>query len=330
MYTEYETAPADTPTAAPVVAAAAPPDPPVSQPQAAPAPAPAPVAPPAEPAPAREAPAESSPVAQNADANTESTSSGAGYGICYDLMASTGSCRTPDQMNKELGFLKSQGFGLARSYDIGCDVGGFVTAAKNNGMQVIVGINLINNVQGDVNKLISMIGTNWGPVHTVNIGNEIVNNGGSADAVAGAVNQGRALLRSAGYQGSVVAVDTFNQHLSFPAICAASDYCAANAHAFFDPQTSAPNAGEWVKNAHDQIKSIANGKKVVITESGWAKQGATEGASVPGKAQQDQAVSSLKQAFSGNPDELYLFQAYDATYKTAGSRGVETSFGIFS
>ena len=343
IYTEFKSKPTPAPEAAPArEAPAAPanpaPAPPSPQPEAPVAPAPA--ADPA-PAPVPAAPAQPNPAPandQNAqpqngggdNANTQSPSYGGGYGICYDLMATSG-CRSTGQMNSELGFLKSQGFGMARSYDIGCDVGGFVSAAGNNGMSVIIGINLINNVVNDINTLISKVGGNWGPVHTVNVGNEIVNSGlGSADQVAGAVNQARGILRGAGYKGNVVAVDTFNQHTSFPAICAASDYCAANAHAFFDPQTSAPNAGQFVKNAHDQVARIANGKKVVITESGWAKSGAAEGASVPGVAQQQQAVASLKQAFSGNQDELYLFQAYDATYKAPGSRGVETSFGIYN
>ena len=336
IYTEFKTTATDAPAPGPTRVAAqdappAPPSPPPAPPSSRPEAAPAPQAP--APAPSNPAPANDQNVQpQNGGqgANAQSGSYGGGYGICYDLMASSGACRSPDQMNSELGFLKSQGFGLVRSYDIGCDVGGFVTAAGNNGLKVIVGINLINNVAGDIQKLIGKVNGNWGSVHTVNVGNEIVNNGGSADAVVAAINQARPMLQNAGYSGNVVAVDTFNQHVSFPAICGASDYCAANAHAFFDPQTSAPDAGQWVKNAHDQIQKIANGKKVVITESGWAKSGATEGASVPGVSQQQQAVSSLKQDFSGNQDELYLFQAYDATYKAAGARGVETSFGIFS
>ena len=350
IYTEFKAKPTDAPAAAPAVAPAreapvapvAPVDPTPARPSGQPE-APAAPAPPADPTPApalASAPPTNPALAndqkappQNGggnNANIQSPSYGGGYGICYDLMATSG-CRSTGQMNSELGFLRSQGFGMARSYDIGCDVGGFVSAAGNNGMKVIIGINLINNVANDINTLIGKVSGNWNPVHTINVGNEIVNNGlGSATDVAAAVNQARGILRGAGYTGNVVAVDTFNQHVSFPAICAASDYCAANAHAFFDPQTSAPSAGQFVKNAHDQVANVANGKKVVITESGWAKQGATEGASVPGVSQQQQAISSLKQAFSGNQDELYLFQAYDATYKAPGSRGVETSFGIFS
>jgi exo-beta-1,3-glucanase (GH17 family) len=266
----------------------------------------------------------------NSGASTDSTSVGGGYGICYDMMADNGQCRTADQMNQELSFIKSQGFGVARTYDIGCDVGAFAQAAANNGMKVIVGINHINNVAGDIETLSSKIGGNWGAVHTVNVGNEVVNNGGSAAAVVEAIGTARSILQSKGFTGNVVAIDTFNQHIAYPAICAASDYCAANAHAFFDPQTAPDGAGDFVKNAYDSISKIANGKKVVITESGWAKSGAVEGASVPGVTQQQQAISSLKNAFAGMQDALYLFQAYDAKYKAPGSRGVETSFGIFS
>jgi exo-beta-1,3-glucanase (GH17 family) len=337
IYTEFKTKSTPPPAASPQIMAAVPSPPPAV---GAPVAAPAALSTAPEAAPAREAP-NAAPVqasnnheqpqaAAQAGNAQQPTIGGGGYGICYDLMAAAGSCRTYDQMKGELSSIKSQGFGLARTYDIGCDVGAFVKAAGEVGMRVMIGINSINNVDADIGKLIQLVNGNWGPVHTVNVGNEVVNQGrGSAGQVVAAINQARGKLQGAGYSGNVVAVDTFNQHISFPEICRASDYCAANAHAFFDPQTSPGSAGDFVLRAQQQIADKVGGKKVVITESGWPKSGAAEGASVPGVSQQQQAISSLKSAFASKPDELYIFQAYDATYKDPGARGVETSWGVF-
>ncbi|RMY24767.1 hypothetical protein D0865_16374, partial [Hortaea werneckii] len=59
-----------------------------------------------------------------------------------------------------------------------------------------------------------------------------------------------------------------------------------------------------------------------ITESGWPTQGESNGAAVPGTANQRAAIDSLKSAFSGN---LILFTAYNDMWKSnnAGTYGAE-------
>ena len=172
-----------------------------------------------------------------------------------------------------------------------------------------------------------MIKGNWGPVDTVVIGNEIVNQGGNVNLVAAAVNSARGILQIAGFTKNVVAVDTFTAHQEYPQICQASDYCAVNAHAFFDPNTQASDAGSFVKNVISKIQNY--GKPIIVTESGWPYEGSANGVAVPSVANQQAAIASLKSAFAGNPGGLFLFQAYDASYKQPGNFGVEPYFGIY-
>lgn len=251
-----------------------------------------------------------------------------GYGICYELVTTSG-CKTLSDLNTDFAFLASQGFSKVRVYDIGCDLGIVATAATTAGLQLIAGLNTIGNVAGDIQTLIGMFNGNWGPVDTIVIGNEVVNNGGDPNAVVAAINVARPLLAAAGYSNHVVTVDVFSQLITFPQLCQNSDYCAANAHAYFDPNTAAGNAGSFVSGAAAAISKAANGKAVVITESGWPYQGDPNGLAIPSAANQVAAINSLKSAFSGNPGGLFLFQAYDAGYKAPGALGVEQFFGIY-
>ena len=257
-----------------------------------------------------------------------SNTAGGGFGIDYELIGSNG-CKTQSEMNSEFPFIASQGFSKIRFYDIGCDLSVATAAASAAGLQVTLGLNTIGDVAGDLATLIGMIKGNWGPVDTVVIGNEVVNSGGDPNAVASAVTAAVGILQGAGFTKNVVAVDAFDAHTKYPQICQASSYCAVNAHAYFDPSAAAGDAGTWVQKMIAPIISAHPDKAVIVTESGWPYQGNANGAAIPSVANQQAAISSLKSAFASNPGGLFLFQAYDAYYKSPGPLGVEQFFGIY-
>lgn len=260
----------------------------------------------------------------------DSSNAPGGMGICYDMINSQTQCKNQATINSEFSFLKSQGYGMVRVYGIGCPVGDFVAGAAQNGLKMIVGLNTIGNLNGDLNTLIGMVNGAWSTIDTVYIGNEQVNTGAaSSGQVAAAVTTARGILSGAGFSGNVVTVDTFNAMEADATICSTSDYCAANAHAFFDPNTVAANAGTFVMNAYNGVMKANNGKKTVITESGWPYQGTCNGQACPSVANQKTAMDSLMQSFAGMPSNIFMFQAYDAGYKSPGQFGVEQFFGIY-
>ena len=282
-------------------------------------------------APSQDAGARVAPGGSSGNAGSGSTSSGtSGYGICYDLIGDNTQCKDSSTMNSDLSMFESQGYGIVRAYDIGCDLGAFASAASNNGMKVIIGLNSVGNVAGDIATLISSVNGKWGAVDTVVVGNEQVNTGAASPTqVVAAINTARGALKTAGFSGSVVTVDVFSTLIANPSLCTASDYCAANAHGFFDSDLQASGDGSWLMDQYNKIGAANNGKKVVITESGWPYQGNSNGAAVPSVANQQAAISSIKQAFASMPGSLFVFEAYDAKWKSPSSLGVEQYFGIF-
>ena len=143
----------------------------------------------------------------------------------------------------------------------------------------------------------------------------------------------------AGYNGPVVAVDTFLAIENNPGLCAASDYVAANAHAYFDGTVAASGAGAWVAQQASKLAATCPGKSVLITgiflhlllllmsESGWPSAGNTNGAAVASAANQQIALSSI---LSSMGNKFISFEAFNDAWKAPGDLGVEQYWGILN
>ncbi|PGH15125.1 hypothetical protein AJ79_02651 [Helicocarpus griseus UAMH5409] len=287
-------------------------------------PFPNPLAPFSGPKPTKEAAPTSAPSSNGISPPTK------GLGVCYAPYKGDGGCKSKQEIDDD--FSKLDGYNVVRFYGVDCNqVPNIISAAKKHNKQVFAGIFDIKDLDNNLKKFIDGAKSSWSTVATVSIGNELVNGGqASVGDVVNAVNKARSILRGAGYQGPVVTVDTFNALIANPELCKASDYCAANCHAFFDPNTDASRAGEFVKK-QAKLVSDAAGKKTVITESGWPKSGQANGKAIPSQENQQLAVQSLKAAF-GNDDEagLFLFSAFDDSWKkdNGGTFGAEKFWGI--
>lgn len=160
----------------------------------------------------------------------------------------------------------------------------------------------------------------WSIFHTIAVGNELVNAGtNSPGDVVDAVNKARSVLRSQGYKGPVVTVDTFSVLLDHPELCHASDYCAANCHAFFDANQKPGGAGAYALEQARAISSAAGGKRTMITESGWPHAGDPNGDAIPSPENQETAMASLRKSFDHRRGDLVLFTAFDDLWKDDNS-----------
>jgi exo-beta-1,3-glucanase (GH17 family) len=220
-----------------------------------------------------------------------------------------------------------------RIYGTDCDqVPAVYTAAKEIGVKLFLGVWDIHQAEGEASKIIEGINGDWGQVHAVSVGNELVNNQeATPQEVISAMNQVRSTLRSAGYQGPVVSVDTFNAVEANPELCEQSDFCAINAHAFFDESMSAEQAGDWLLNTVERVKAVlAEPMPVVVTETGWPTEGKANGKAQPGLENQRVAIESIKQAFEENPGDVVLFSAYNDLWKQSNANqfAAEKYWGI--
>jgi exo-beta-1,3-glucanase (GH17 family) len=185
-------------------------------------------------------------------------------------------------------------------------------------MKLFAGVYDLSTLSDEIALIVDAATNDWDNVHTVAIGNELVN-AGTADAatVVAALKTAKTLLTAAGYTGSVVTVDTLVAMRNYPELCNESDYCACNSHPFFDGGYTADEAGSFLTT---QIQTLADvvdsGKSIVVTETGWPWKGETNGKAVPSTANQKTAIAAIKTAFTDNPSGVIIFTPFNDYWKT--------------
>lgn len=112
------------------------------------------------------------------------------------------------------------------------------------------GIFDINQVETEIKLIIAAAKNDWARFDTISIGNEVVNStpddqkASVVAKVVAAIRQARSILKTTGFKGKIVTVDTLIAARAFPSLCEASDYCAVNCHPFFDGNVKADAAGK--------------------------------------------------------------------------------------
>lgn len=261
------------------------------------------------------------------------SSNGSLYGVTYSPYKGKGGCKTADEVDADFAAVAPD-YGVIRLYGVDCDqVATVYAAAKKYGNKLFLGIFDINSIEQSVSTIAAGVQHDWSIVDTVSVGNELVNSGGATLGQAlGALSQARSALRSAGYEGPVVVVDTFVAMLTHPELCDQSDYCAINVHPFFDPNTGPRQAGWFVTSAVRRVRSRMSDpdKRIVVTETGWPWQGESNGAAIPGMNQQSIAISSIKSAYTNSPSDVILFTAFNDMWKKpdAGTFMAEQFWGM--
>lgn len=260
------------------------------------------------------------------------TESGTGYiakGIAYSSYTDSGTCKDASTVKSD--FEKLTGFDIIRVYDTDCDIVNSVLAALSGSQKLFAGIYYLDKIHDSVaiiSQAVQSNGGSWDKIHTVSVGNELVNDGKKTVAEIGqAVDQARSALKSAGYSGKVVSVDTLVAVQNNPGLCEYSDYVAVNCHPFWDGGVLPENAGTWLQEQIASVKKTCGGSKdVLITESGWPHQGDTYGKAIPSPANQKTAIGAISESCGS---QVLLFDAYDDLWKDGGKYGVEKYWGLY-
>lgn len=266
----------------------------------------------------------------SASSDSDVTIGAAGVkGITYSPYTDSGNCKTASEVKSELASLT--GYSVLRLYGVDCDQVASVLQGKATSQKLFLGIYHVDQIEDGVQTIASAVEKygSWDDIVTVSVGNELVNAGQATPSQIGQyVSSAKSALSSAGYSGSVVSVDTFIAVINNPELCKHSDYMAVNAHAYFDQNTVASDAGSWLLEQIQRVYTACGGEKtVVVTESGWPSQGQTYGVAVPSKQNQKAAVESIAKTCGS---ATYLFTAFNDYWKADGPYGVEKYFGVLS
>lgn len=259
------------------------------------------------------------------------SANGNSWAMTYSPYTSSGGCKDAGTVATDLAVIAKKGFSSVRIYSTDCsaleNVG---TAARNNGLKIILGVWIsstgISGAQGQISDIVS-----WGGfdlVELVVIGNEAVFNGYcSASELAAFISSSASTFKAAGYTGLVTLTEplsVWEDTSSAAAFLSVIDVCGANLYAFFNSDVTADKAGSFIQSEIDIMNGICSGKSVYVLESGWPHAGSCNGAACPSPENQ---ATALKGIHSTVGAQVVFLSYEDEPWKAPGQFDVEQFWG---
>jgi len=198
--------------------------------------------------------------------------------------------------------------------------------AKEYGIKTLVGAWLGNDPeinQREVEGLIKL--AKEGLVDIAAVGNEVMyRNDLTEDALLDFIKHVKEEIPGipVGY------VDAYYEFTHRPRITEACDVILCNCYPFWE---GCPIEGslDYMQQMYYQAKAAANGKEVIITETGWPSQGENLKASIPGeKYAKDYFINT--QLWSANENiPVFYFSSFDESWKVGAEGTVGAYWGIW-
>ncbi|QLQ79823.1 hypothetical protein HG537_0C04720 [Torulaspora globosa] len=254
----------------------------------------------------------------------------------YSPYNSDGSCRSADNVYKDLQIIKSHGVSQVRIYGTDCNSLQTVQpACAKLGIKINQGLwidsNGVESINDGVKAIIEYGQRNgWDIFEYITVGNEAIISGFcSVNDLISKIQSVKAQLKAAGYPGPITTSEppvTFENH---PELCTSSaiDFVGINPHSYFNAAIDAAGAGAFVEGQVELIKKVCGTSNVVVTETGYPRSGNTNGQNVPSAANQKIAIESILSKLN---NQVTILSYFDDLWKNPGVYGIERSFGIQS
>lgn len=231
---------------------------------------------------------------------------------------------TVEQIQEDLRLVRHMGNAI-RTYS-SVDVQGEIPAmAHDLGLRVTAGAWLGADKEQneiEIEALIDLVQQDVG-IESVIVGNEVLLRGDLTETelieyierVKAAVNV------------PVTTAETIGHLFDHPQLIAALDYVMVHIYAYWDG-VPIENAAQHTLNMVTLTQEIAQGKPVVIGETGWPSNGPANGLAVPGIENEQRFWREFLTLAQQNDLDFYAFAAFDELWKTEG--GVGPYWGLFN
>jgi exo-beta-1,3-glucanase (GH17 family) len=124
-------------------------------------------------------------------------------------------------------------------------------------------------------------------------------------------------------------VDAYFQFAQHPALVEACDFLPINCYPFWEKcpiEQAVPYAAEMVR----RVQAVADGKPVIIAETGWPSEGPSEGAAEPGFDNMVLYALNLIEWAEESGVELFWFSAFDEAWKVGAEGGAGAYWGLWT
>jgi exo-beta-1,3-glucanase (GH17 family) len=198
--------------------------------------------------------------------------------------------------------------------------------AKENGLQTMVGVWLDDDrEQNEVEITNAIAVANAGHADILAVGNEVLLRGDlSEDEMLDYISRVKAAVSGVpvGY------VDAYFEFVDHPRITAACDVLLANCYPFWEG-CPAEHALLYMKEMYRRVVNVANGKRVIISETGWPNVGTPTKGSVPSFENAIKYFIDSCQWAAQDGIEIFYFSSFDETWKVDAEGDVGAYWGLW-
>jgi GPH family glycoside/pentoside/hexuronide:cation symporter len=198
--------------------------------------------------------------------------------------------------------------------------------AREGGLKTMVGIWLDRDHEKNEQEIQNAIKVaRAGLADVVAVGNEVLLRGDlSEDELIGYIQ--RVKLAVPGVQ--IGYADAYFQFVDHPRVTAACDVILANCYPFWEG-CAAEYATLYAKDMYRRAVQAANGKKVIISETGWPNIGSPVGGAVPSETNAIRYFLNMCKWAEEDGVEIFYFSSFDETWKIRDEGDVGAYWGLW-
>ncbi len=198
--------------------------------------------------------------------------------------------------------------------------------AREGGLKTLVGIWLERDHEKNEQEIESAIRVaRAGLADVVAVGNEVLLRGDlSEDELIGYIQR----VRKAVPGVQIGYADAYFQFIDHPRVTEACDVILANCYPFWEG-CAAEYATLYVKDMYRRATQVANGKKVIISETGWPNIGTPVGGAVPSEANAIRYFLNICKWAEEDGIEIFYFSSFDETWKIRDEGDVGAFWGLW-
>lgn len=198
--------------------------------------------------------------------------------------------------------------------------------AKEYGLKTLVGAWLGDDADINEKEITGLIElANEGYVDVAAVGNEVMYRGDlTEDELISFINQAKKKIKGipVGY------VDAYYEFSDRPAITEACDVILANCYPFWEG-CDQDYSLLYMKDMYNRAKRAGNGKRIIITETGWPNQGTNLEGAFPSEENALKYFINAQKWSKEESIEMFYFSSFDESWKVGSEGDVGAFWGIW-
>jgi exo-beta-1,3-glucanase (GH17 family) len=198
--------------------------------------------------------------------------------------------------------------------------------AAENGLKNMVGVWLDDDLEQNEVEIANAIEVaKAGHADILAVGNEVLLRGDiSEDELLEYIRR----VKEAAPDTEVGYVDAYFEFVDHPRVTEACDVLLANCYPFWEG-CSAEHALLYMKDMYRRVVNVANGKKVIISETGWPNVGTATMGAVPSFENAIKYFIDAYQWAEQDGIEIFYFSSFDETWKVDAEGDVGAYWGLW-